>query len=529
MKMIRLRPHSARLSLSVLESRDLWSVGAIDDSIVIQRIPNDESYGDLYGMPKIKAPQAWDISTGSRSVVIADIDSGVDYEHPDLYMNVWINQDEIPADIRSVLTDSDEDQLITFRDLNDSNNIGPGKITDLNSNGFIDGGDLIVAKELGGWADGNLTDDGNGYTDDLIGWNFVNNSNDPFDDNGHGTHTAGTIGAMGNNSAGVVGVNWQVQIMPLKFIGGNGSGSLNWAAAAIKYAVDNGAPVSNNSWVYSGGTTNDVVYQAVDYARTHNHLVIAASGNENANNDKSLWRRYPASFNLSNIISVAATDSRDAKANFSNYGSTSVDLGAPGVNILSTVPGGGYGYGSGTSMAAPHVTGAVGLILAKRPDLASDPDTIKSAILNTVDKVKALSGKVLTGGRLNVSAALNAAQNASGASSGSFTSEPDQPGHGSGNPGRASITGLEARGDETFTVTSAIKISDWYCLCEIDSDDESTTDNEREQNVQPVWTSDEVASQPSFDEPFVISIEGLADQLSESTTGWDLAEVEMFE
>jgi subtilisin family serine protease len=280
--------------------------------------------------------------------------------------------------------------------------------------------------------------------------------------------------------------------------------------------------VSNNSWIYYGGTTNDVVYQAVDYARTHNHLVIAAAGNDGFNNDKSIWRSYPASFNLSNVISVAATDSRDAKPNWSNYGSTSVDLGAPGVNILSTLPGGGYGNGSGTSMATPNVTGTVGLILATRPDLAAFPGTIKSLILNTVDKLKALSGKVASGGRLNAFAALSAAQGVSLPSGGSSPSDFDgnEPGTG-GRPGRASITGLDASDHETLFVTDATSGSDRSYSIAFDVEDES--DDNRESNVQPVTTSEDDAIEAAIDEP-LIAVDGMSELVAPITIGVEFAD-----
>src|SRR5262245_13654271 len=194
----------ARLTLEPLEER-----------CVPTTVPNDPIYPSQYsyGARITQADQAWDLTTGSTKVVVADIDTGLDYTHPDLYLNVWINQAEIPAAVRANLQDLDGDGLITFRDLNDPVNQGPGKVTDLNGTGYIDGGDLIRPVAAGGWADG---EDGghNHYTDDLIGWDFLHNDNDPFDDFGHGTYTAGLIGAVGNNGVGMAGLSWQVQIMP---------------------------------------------------------------------------------------------------------------------------------------------------------------------------------------------------------------------------------------------------------------------------------------------------------------------------
>ena len=418
----RASERRVRLTVELLEDRTVPSNTPIGGAL-LQATPNDPSFGQLYGLQRIQAQTAWNVSTGSTSVVVADVDSGADYAHPDLYKNIWINQGELPQSVIDVVGVSP----VTFHELNRTNPDGSLVFAqwDQDLNNRIDGTDALAL-----WSDDNDADQ-NGYRDDLIGWNFVAGSNNPMDDNGHGTHTAGTIGALGNNGLGVVGVNWQVQIMPLKFIAGDGTGSLDWAAAAIRYAVDNGASVSNNSWIYYGGTSGDVVYQAVAYAESHQHLVIAAAGNDGFNNDASIWRSYPASFSLGNIIAVAATDTRDAKPNWSNYGKTSVDLGAPGVSILSTVPVGAYGFGSGTSMATPHVTGVAALILAARPDLAGSPALVKSLILNNVDKVKALSNKTVTGGRLNAAKALSAAltANPSGAS--------PSPGGGKGQPGGA--------------------------------------------------------------------------------------------
>src|SRR5262249_34898549 len=152
---------------------------------------------------------------------------------------------EIPSAIKAKLTDVDGDGLITFRDLNNGVNQGAGKITDLNADGYIDAGDILKPTSQGGWSDGS-DGDGNGYVDDLVGWDFANNDNDPFDDNGHGTHVAGTIGAVGNNGRGVAGINWNVQMAALKFLAADGSGSLSGATAALRYAVAKGIPISNN-------------------------------------------------------------------------------------------------------------------------------------------------------------------------------------------------------------------------------------------------------------------------------------------
>lgn len=385
-----------RLRLEELESRTLPAV-----SIAGQLFPNDPSYNqafqdaNLYGLTKIQAPTVWgEVTTGSRNVVVANIDSGIDYTHPDLRDNIWINQGEIP-DLLS-WNDIDLDGRISFVDLN-NDFANRSRISDINSNNVIDGQDLLAA-----WS--NLDDaDGNGYTDDLIGWDFINGNNDPFDDNGHGTHTAGTTGAVGNNGVGIVGVNWAVSIMALKIIAGNGTGSEVAAGQAIRYAVDNGARTSNNSW--STTLNHADIASAVAYAQGKEHVIVAAAGNRNAFNDIDQYPAYPASYGNSNVISVTATDTKDRRPRWANYGSTSVDLGAPGVAVLSTVPGGAYALASGTSMATPHVTGVVALLLANDSSLTAAE--VKTAILAGVDPASSLNGKTVTEGRLNAAKVFN--------------------------------------------------------------------------------------------------------------------------
>ena len=312
-------------------------------------LPNDPRFASLYGLHNtgqvggtidadIDAPEAWALQTG-RQVVIAVIDTGVDYTHADLRNNIWVNTDEIP------------------------------------NNG--------------------IDDDGNGYIDDIRGWDFANNDNDPMDDNRHGTHVAGIIAAQGNNNTGVVGVNWSARIMPLKFMSAAGGGTTSDAIRAIEYAVANGAKISNNSW--GGGAFSQALFDAINAANNAGHLIVAAAGNSGNNNDTS--PSYPASYDLPNVIAVAASTPNDTLAGFSNFGARNVDLAAPGVGILSTIPGNAYASLSGTSMASPFVAGVAGLILSNSPNLSITQ--LRDRLLNTTDPIGSLSGRVATGGRLN--------------------------------------------------------------------------------------------------------------------------------
>ena len=331
--------------------------------------PNDPSFGQLWGMNNtgqnggtvdadIDAPEAWDITTGSSDIVVAVIDTGVDYTHPDLTANIWTNPGEIPG------------------------------------NG--------------------IDDDGNGFVDDVHGYDFVNNDGDPMDDYSHGTHVAGTIAAVGNNGIGVTGVSWSSEIMALKWIDAYGGGDLDNAILAINYATmmrNNygvNIRVTNNSW---GATQN--WFSTEEFTNMHTViaasgdagiLFVAAAGNDGSDNDGPN-PAYPASYTLDNIISVAATDRNDDLAGFSNYGQVSVDLAAPGVDAYSTLPGASYGYSSGTSMAAPHVSGVVALVWSKYPFATAAQ--IRDAVLAGVDPIASLSGIVATDGRLNALGALN--------------------------------------------------------------------------------------------------------------------------
>lgn len=332
--------------------------------------PNDPSFPKMYNLynrgqyggtfdADIDAPEAWNATTGSATIVVAVIDTGANINHRDLKDNIWTNPDEIP---------------------------GNGK-----------------------------DDDKNGYKDDVHGWDFYNDDSSVFDRAGqdsHGTHVAGTIAATGNNTVGVTGVNWRIKVMPLKFYIPSAKSYVSDAVEALNYAVAEGVKISNNSYGYydsCGGCYARSLQNAIGKADQAGHLFVTAAmngGSDYVGDDNDVIHVYPASYNNSNIISVAASNDKDALASFSNYGATSVDLAAPGKRVLSTLPGNKYGYGEGTSVAAPHVTGVAALIKSRFPNL--DDEKIKARILRSVDKKASLRGKVLTGGRLNAAKALGA-------------------------------------------------------------------------------------------------------------------------
>jgi subtilisin family serine protease len=366
--------------------------------------PDDPRFHQQYGLHYTEAPLAWEITTGSAAVVVAVIDSGIEYTHPDLYLNIWINQREIPRAVRRSLTDVDGDGRITFWDLNDPSgaNTGAGRITDLNNNGYIDGGDLLFPVAEGGWADGR-DNHNNGFVDDLIGWDFLDDDNDPMDIGGHGTHVAGIIGAIGNNGIGVAGMNWKVSMMPVRLVSG---------VSAIRYAVDNGARISNNSYGATAlGAPPELIASGeavVAHAAKNDHLVVASAGNDSTDTDVFPFH-FPSGYEEPNVISVAATNRADVLASFSNFGAVSVDLGAPGHTTWSTYiepspqP---FALEFGTSMSSPHVAGAAALILSVNPDLSFDE--IKALILDNVDPLEDLQGITVTGGRLNIFQAVTA-------------------------------------------------------------------------------------------------------------------------
>ena len=392
-----------------------------DSQVGIQLVSNDPSLGNLWGMQSTgygaKATTTWDTGfIGSTFTVIGVVDSGIAYTHPDLYLNIWLNQGEIKGlSFYTSLVDTDNDGLITFRDLNSTINSAntATKITDWNSNGYIDAGDILDNRS--GWEDG-IDNDSNGYRDDLIGWDFVSNDNDPYDDNGHGTHVAGTIGGIGGNAIGVAGVNWQVQMAALKFLDSSGSGNLSNAVSAIDYftsvkiqANQRGETSqfvgTNNSW--GGGGYSQAIADAINRANQQDLLFMAAAGNggsDGIGDNNDLTPSYPSSYTSSNVIAVAALTKSGSLASYSNYGATSVDLGAPGSGVYSTVPG-GYATYDGTSMATPHVTGAAALLKSAFPNATAAQ--IKQALLQSAAPTASLSGKTVTGGRLDIAAALD--------------------------------------------------------------------------------------------------------------------------
>lgn len=354
----------------------------------INRIPNDTYFnqqwallntGQFNGTPgsDIKATDAWDINTGSNNVVIAVIDTGMDYNHPDLFKNRWVNEAEIP--------------------------------------------------------DNGIDDDGDGKVDDIFGWDFTTcarfdpvtggcltpkvQDKDPMDDNGHGTHVSGIIGASGNNGTGVSGVMWDARIMPLKILNAYGEGSIADEIAALDYVVmmkNRGVNIRAVNASFGGGVYSSAEYDAISKVNNSGIIFVTAAGNggdDDLGDNNDITPSYPANYNLPNIVAVAATDQNDNLASFSNYGPQSVHVAAPGVRILSITANGLY-YSSGTSMATPHVTGLVGLLCSEYPSFSLSQ--IKSTLIKYVDILPSLSGKIKSGGRINAYKALSSLLSPSG-------------------------------------------------------------------------------------------------------------------
>ena len=328
--------------------------------------PNDPFFTRLWGLHNtgqtvnwtagtpdadIDAPAAWSVSTGSPDVVVAVIDTGVDTTHPDLAQNAWVNEGE----------------------------------------------------DCSGCRTNGIDDDGNGYVDDWRGWDFANGDNNPADDNGHGTHVAGTVAATGNNGFGVAGVTWSSKIMPLKFLGADGSGTTADAISAILYARAKSVPILNNSW--GGGDFSQALLDAIEQTDASGEIFVAAAGNDFTNTDLEAF--YPAGYEVPNVLVVGASDQFDRKAWFSNYGTRTVDLSAPGTNIYSTWTGVTYRFADGTSMAAPQVSGAAALARAAFPEATGVG--LKALLLRAVDPVSTLNAASRTAGRLNVDHAARCA------------------------------------------------------------------------------------------------------------------------
>jgi thermitase len=318
-----------------------------DGEVEASAQPDDPLYAAQYAFAEptdhdIDAPEAWDTQRSCSKVAV--LDTGVDVDHPDLAPNLWKNSEET------------------------KNN---GK-----------------------------DDDRNGYVDDFYGADLDDGRGSGVDENGHGTHVAGIVGAVGDNSFGVAGVCWKASIMSVRFMDERGRGSTSGAVEAIEYAVREGARILNCS--FGSSSKSEALQDAVQYAKGKGALIVVAAGNEGDDIDKD--PSYPAAYGDGNIIAVAASTADDRLATFSNYGDTNVDLAAPGDGILSTYPDDSYRALDGTSMAAPYVAGSAGLLKKRNPD-ASYED-IRAALRKKVDKPPALSGKVVYDGRLNVARAL---------------------------------------------------------------------------------------------------------------------------
>ena len=331
---------------------------SLPDSVDSPILPHDPQFNDQWALANsgqrggkqgadISATLAWAVSTGTDKVVVAVLDSGVDYTHEDLASNMWVR---------------------------------PGSMAPYQDN------------ELG-------------TIDDVNGYNAIDSASDPMDDNGHGTHCAGIIGAEGENNLGIAGVNWKVQIMPLKFMNAGGFGTTKDAIEAINYVIDRkkaGVNVRIISASWGSTQKSRALGEVIRKAYENDILFVAAAGNASTNNDRS--PHYPSSYDVPNVVSVAALDRHDQLAKFSNYGPKSVAIAAPGVEILSTWLGNQYEEKSGTSMATPVVAGVAALILAESPRLSVDD--LRKKLMDATDPIVALKGKTVTGGRINAAKAL---------------------------------------------------------------------------------------------------------------------------
>lgn len=308
-------------------------------------VPGDPQWSEQNGMRRLGVETAWDRQTGNASIIVAISDSGVDMLHPDLRARMWTNTGEV--------------------------------------------------------AGNGVDDDGNGYVDDVGGWDWVANDNDPMDENRHGTHVAGIVGAEANNGTGISGVNWEVTLMPLRFLDAEGSGSTLGGIKTILYAADMGARLINASW--GGGGFSQGLLDAIHYSFSKGALLIAAAGNDGRSVD--VGPHYPSGYDAPGVIAVGSSEADGRLSGFSNFGQLTVDVVAPGSSILSTLPNGNWGRLSGTSMATPMVSGAGALLLAERPSL--NALELRNALLNAVVPRKAYEGKVSTRGDLRADLALS--------------------------------------------------------------------------------------------------------------------------
>lgn len=355
-RLLRVRSGTVRSAIAALESAPRVRYAEPDFVVQPSAVPDDPAFPLQWSLRNtgqvvngiggkrgadVNATAAWDVTTGSRSVVIAEVDSGIDYTHPDLAADIWAN---------------------------------PGGV--------------------GGCPAG------------THGYNTVSGSCDPMDDFGHGTHVAGIMGAVGDNGRGIAGVEWQASLMPVKFMNSKGYGSdyrllkaLDWVITAKNSGVN--VRVVNDSGTWTNTGYSQAVRDELSRLATADILFVTAAGNSREDNDTTA--RYPCSYSAPNEVCVAATNQRDRLAGFSNYGVRTVDLAAPGDNIYSTLPGGAYGYMKGTSMASPMVAGTAALVLTRENMSTS---ALKADILDAVDPLTTLAGKVATGGRLDTCKAV---------------------------------------------------------------------------------------------------------------------------
>lgn len=352
------------------EEAEKWSEHEAVDSIeanaiyeIEERIPNDPYFSKLWGLQNkgqqrgvigadIGATSAWDLGQGSRRVLVGVIDSGIDYNHPDLAKNIWTNPGEQGLD--------------------------------------ADGQDK---------ASNGVDDDGNGYVDDVRGWDFEQNDNDPMDATSHGTHVAGILGAVGNNGIGIAGVSWKVSMVPIKVFGETGRTSTDVIIRGLDYATKLGVLATNNSW--GGPSRSEALLAAIKRAEAKGSLFVAAAGNDGVDNDSS--QHFPSNFNLPHMISVAASNRHDKLASFSNFGANSVLVAAPGESIYSTLPENSYGLKSGASMATPHVTGLIAVLAARYS--TRSPIELRKMLLDAATPLPLLRAQVKYG-RLDAKSAL---------------------------------------------------------------------------------------------------------------------------